>query len=184
MSERWLGAACYFPLSETEPRAWLSDVREQLGQPPDSLIDLGRSYSSLLLRWGGMDCEAICVDGRHRRALLIRFLYRDYFELLESSEATPPARPLIADLIRVCDTLRPELALIITSLQPQLERYVADIDELVAARELERILWIRPGAVYVSNEQGAAQLWEYPFPAVDAQAGSVAITGLPTEAWT
>jgi hypothetical protein len=183
MSERWLGAAFYFPLSEKEPRVWLTAVAEQLGEGPDSIIDLG-SHSSLLLRWGGLDSEARCVDGEHRRALLIRYLYRSYFEILESSKTSPPAAPLIEDFIRVCNTLRPELALIVRSLAPDLEHYVASLDELVAAGELERIVWTRPGAVYVSNELGGTRLWEYPFRVVEAQAGLVAIAGLPVEAWT
>lgn len=181
MSERWFGAALYLPPSRTGPLEWLASVGSRLNAGSD-VKQFGNDLF-LSIEWGGLCSEARCVDASRHRVLVVRFLLSQFLDLMESSEDGPPGLPLVTELVRSCDALEPDLGLIITELSPDLDSYVRELDDLVVTGELKRILWTRPGAVYLPSSNRPEQLWDHPFPVLETRTGAIAITGLPEEYW-
>lgn len=154
MSERWLGAAFFLPASEHNRHQWLtSHVRTALGgsdgiSPPAP----GLSYDSVLVRWGGLRCEALAVDVGQHRVLVLRFVQSSFLRMRDSSPAeSDPTEALASDFALACDRLRPGIALIVVELWPDLVAYVEGLEGVVAVRDIERLLRTGPGLLYIDQ---------------------------------
>ena len=154
VSERWLGAAFFLPVSDQDLRDWLVSQLRAAVADPNNIGEsvLGPEYPGVPVQWGGLCCEATAHQFDQHRVLIVEFLQSDLLQMLQAAGDDPePAERLAADFRLACERLRPGIALLIRELWPNFVEYVASLEPFVSDGDIDTLLRIRPGLMYIDS---------------------------------